>query len=366
MEMVIDSSGRMDTPNRRAFMKGTGSAVAVGLVAGCLGGGGANGSNGSGNFPNRPVTLIIPYSSGGGYNYYTRLVAKYISQEDYLPVEVQPQNVTGGGGVVGHNRLYNAEPNGYTDGIVNPDSMAKAQAIRDEAQFKLQDMTYYPRAAGRIPAVGVGDHVDLSSGEEFIRRMANDELTVGHSGVTSTGSIIPVAIGIAGDRYAVSNVLNNAVQFSGKSQWITAIKREEVDVMCGSHSSLLPFVRAGDLKITLVATRNEEPPEETPDASTLQDVDVADPQEIISIAGGQYHRTFAGPPGIPEERATVIREAIREAIQNEALQQEASDNNRPVNFASSQKAKDAITEAVNTWQNNKDLLRELIRRGQQG
>lgn len=366
--MGTDDMHQRSGANRRTFLKAAGGAVTAGFLAGCSGdggsGGGSGGDGGSGgstggsNYPENPITLVIPYSTGGGYNYYSRLVAKYINDEDYLSVEVKPQNVTGGGGLVGHNRIYNADPDGYTAGIVNPDSMAKAQVTQEEARFELQELTTFPRIAGRTPALAVGDHVDVSGGQEFIDAMASGELTVGHSGVTSSGSIIPISMGIASDSYDADTVLENDVQFDGKSQWLTAIKREEVDVMAGSYSSIYPFVESGDLRMNTVLTKDEEPPEQTPDATTLAEIDI-DAGRAIGLAGGTYHRFFAAPPELPEEKATTLRTAFKQAIQNEDLQAEAADNDRPVNFAGSEETAQGVEDIVSTWQENKDLLERL-------
>lgn len=366
------------TVDRRAFVKTASGAATIGLLAGCSESGGdakqqASGSTeassgqddsettqeGSSNFPQQPVKMLIPYSTGGGYNYYTRLTAKYINENDYLPVEVQAQNKTGGGGVVGHNAIYNADPNGYTNGIVNPDSMAKAQIVQDEVRFDLSELTFYPRIAGRTAAIGVGTHTDIKTGSEFIEAISNGDLTVGTSGITDSGTMIPIALGRAGGAFSEDKVLENHVVFDGKGGWITAMKRGDVDVMAASLSSLLPYVESGDVRTVLVFTTDENPPEEVSDADTLTDVDVEDPEGVVSLAGGKYHRVFAGPPDIPEERASTIRTAIRKAIKNDELQKEAQNNDRPVSFLNSEDAAKGVKKTVQLWKDNRDLLEKL-------
>lgn len=356
---------------RRRFLKITGGAVGAGLIAGCSGDGAsgetdptATNNNGTetsqqSDFPSDGMQFLIPYSTGGGYNYYSRLTVKYLNQENYLPVEVQAQNRTGGGGVVGHNAIYSAEPTGYTNGIINPDSMAKAQLLQDEARFDLSKMTIYPRIAGSTTAIGVGTHTDISSGSEFINAVANGDLKIGQSGVTSYGNMIPIALGVAGEVYGADMVTNNDVQFDGKGQWLTAMKRGDVDVMAGSLSSLLPYVESGDLRIALVLTTESSPPEEVSETDTLSDVDVSDPEGVVAMAGGQYHRVFAGPPDIPSERAEVIREALKNAIQNPDLQSEAQNNDRPINFLNSEDTANGVTNTIELWQENIDLLERL-------
>jgi tripartite-type tricarboxylate transporter receptor subunit TctC len=63
-------------------------------------------------FPNRPITLVCPWSAGGGTDRVSREVAGLL--EDELKVPVNVINATGGSGVTGHTRGALAKPDGYT------------------------------------------------------------------------------------------------------------------------------------------------------------------------------------------------------------------------------------------------------------
>lgn len=67
-------------------------------------------------FPERPITLIVPWAAGGG----TDAVARYIgaSLEKELGQPVTVVNRTGGNGVVGHSAVATAAPDGYTIGLI--------------------------------------------------------------------------------------------------------------------------------------------------------------------------------------------------------------------------------------------------------
>lgn len=64
------------------------------------------------DYPNRPITLICPWSPGGGTDLTSREVAALLERELGVPVNVI--NATGGGGVTGHTRGALARPDGYT------------------------------------------------------------------------------------------------------------------------------------------------------------------------------------------------------------------------------------------------------------
>ena len=65
-----------------------------------------------GHFPDRPITLICPWSAGGGTDRVSRQVASQLEEKLGVPVNVV--NATGGSGVTGHTRGARARPDGYT------------------------------------------------------------------------------------------------------------------------------------------------------------------------------------------------------------------------------------------------------------
>lgn len=66
-------------------------------------------------FPDRPITLIVPWAAGGGTDTVARIFAALFEKEIGQPVNVV--NRTGGGGVVGHSAIQTATPDGYTIGF---------------------------------------------------------------------------------------------------------------------------------------------------------------------------------------------------------------------------------------------------------
>ena len=67
-------------------------------------------------YPDRPLTLIVPWGAGGGTDATGRMIAGLLKDELGQPVTVV--NRTGGSGVVGHSAIANAPADGYTIGVV--------------------------------------------------------------------------------------------------------------------------------------------------------------------------------------------------------------------------------------------------------
>src|SRR6476619_7752923 len=67
-------------------------------------------------YPQRPVQLIVPWGAGGGTDATARIIATLLEKELKQPFNVV--NRTGGSGVVGHDAIARATPDGYTIGLI--------------------------------------------------------------------------------------------------------------------------------------------------------------------------------------------------------------------------------------------------------
>jgi tripartite-type tricarboxylate transporter receptor subunit TctC len=67
-------------------------------------------------YPQRPIQLIVPWGAGGGTDATARVIGSLLESELKQPVIVV--NRTGGSGVVGHQAIASAQPDGYTIGMI--------------------------------------------------------------------------------------------------------------------------------------------------------------------------------------------------------------------------------------------------------
>jgi len=82
------------------------------------------------NYPTRPVTLIVPWAAGGGTDATARIIGSLMEKELGQPVNVV--NRTGGSGVVGHQAIAAAQPDGYTIGLATVEiNMMHWQGLTD-------------------------------------------------------------------------------------------------------------------------------------------------------------------------------------------------------------------------------------------
>ena len=109
--------------NRRFWVRVLAAAAAATCAAFGLG-------NAQAAWPERPVTLIVPWGAGGGTDATARIIGSLLEKELGQPVTVV--NRTGGSGVVGHAAIASAPPDGYTIGLLTVEiAMMHWQGLTD-------------------------------------------------------------------------------------------------------------------------------------------------------------------------------------------------------------------------------------------
>ena len=99
-------------------------------------------------YPNRPLTLIVPWGAGGGTDAVARFIASLMEKDLGQPVNVV--NRTGGSGVVGHSAIAGAPPDGYTIGMIT----VEITMMHHQKLTELDPTSYTPIALVNLDPAG--------------------------------------------------------------------------------------------------------------------------------------------------------------------------------------------------------------------
>ena len=100
------------------------------------------------SYPNRPITLVVPWGAGGGTDAVARMLASLMEKDLGQPVNVV--NRTGGSGVVGHSAIANAAPDGYTIGLIT----VEITMMHHQKLTELNPTSYTPIALVNLDPAG--------------------------------------------------------------------------------------------------------------------------------------------------------------------------------------------------------------------
>lgn len=204
------------------------------------------------DFPNKPITIIVPNGTGGGSDLSARTVARFA--EKYLGVSMIIENREGGGQTVGHTYFKSVPNDGYTL-IVYGNSGTVVTPI-------LQDVEYDPfvdqEAIGRVTnlrnALVVSADAEYQTLEEFITYcQENPGVKLSTSGANGIDDLTARMMNL---RYNTGII---PVAYDSGGEASLAVLSGEVQVACTSVSSAKSQVDAGNLKILALACDTGDP-----------------------------------------------------------------------------------------------------------
>ena len=248
-------------------------------------------------YPERPLTIIVPWGAGGGTDATARIIGSVLEKELGQPVNVV--NRTGGSGVVGHSAIAEADPDGYTLGIATVEiGMMHWQGL---TELTWED--YTPLALMNEDAAGV--QVAADSGYDTLEALlaaieAGEPATFRASG-TGQGGIWHLAIaGMLNDR-GIDPAKVPWVPSEGAAPGLQELVAGGVNIVPCSLVEARALIDAGRVKSLAIMSANRA--ELFPDVPTLKEA-VGSDWQIGAWRG------IVGPAGLPEDVATKLTAAL--------------------------------------------------------
>ncbi|MPZ89734.1 MAG: hypothetical protein GEU81_17095 [Nitriliruptorales bacterium] len=301
-------------------------------------------------FEGETITLIVPFSPGGGYDSYSRMLAPYLGEE--LGAQVIVENEDGAGGLLAINNLITVEPDGTRIAIMNAVGVGGGAIAESEGvQFELDDLSYIGRvgASSHIFATGTD-----SSHETFDDVLASDEFTFGSAG--------PGAADFVNANLLIEMFDLNArivTGFEGSEENELAVTRGDVDAMTGDFDSRLPAIENGDHRPLLLL--GTEPDDAIPDTPAILELELDEEQEALATALIdllEFGRPIVGPPGMEEDRLTCLRDALQRVVDRDDLIAESEESGRPINWLTGEEVDELVQRLLDAPPEFAEILTE--------
>lgn len=255
-------------------------------------------------YPERPVTLVIPYGPGGATDISARALIKPLSERSSKPILLV--NRTGAGGVTGSMAVKSARADGYTMLAARVGSHSVNPAMKATLPYAVEDFRFVgvyeinPVVCAVRPDAGIDSMQQLADRA----RSAKGAVSFSSSGV---GSLLHLAGVMTMDAFGVPDAANTLVHIplKGGGEAATAVLTGTATFICTNSSALAGFVANGQLKPLLVTTAERLPGFDAPTAAEAGHPAL---EQLVGWTG------IAGPKGISDEVAATWREWLSEAI----------------------------------------------------
>jgi tripartite-type tricarboxylate transporter receptor subunit TctC len=247
-------------------------------------------------YPSRPLTVIVPWKAGGGTDTATRTLAAVLQDELGQPVNVV--NRTGGGGIVGHYALSQAQPDGYTLGAIT----VEITMMHWTGLTPLTYTDYSPIALITVnpSAITVRSDAPWEDIDDLIAALKAEPGTLTASG-TSLGGIWDLCrIGFL-EAVGLDQSAMPWVPSQGAAPALQELLAGGVDVVTASLAETDALRRAGRVR-TLALMANERLLV-APDVPTLKELGI----DYASEGGWMV---LAAPENLPNARLELLRVAV--------------------------------------------------------
>lgn len=195
------------------------------------------------DYPERDISMIIPFGVGGGSDTLARTIANVIGEMKLLPVQILPENRPGGSGAVGYSSV--AKERGNPNVIATVSVSFFTTPLQGGSPVSYRDFTPLG-AIAQSPYVLV---VPASSEYKTLDDLKKAKrLTTGTVGVVSDAALLAKM---------TSNSLGvkiDAVPFDGEGEVMAAILGGHVNVAYFNPSEVLPQIKAGTLRPLAVSS----------------------------------------------------------------------------------------------------------------
>lgn len=276
------------------------TALALGLAGGAFAA-----------YPERPITMIVPFAAGGPTDVTARIVGEHMSRT--LGQQIVIENVAGAGGTTGISRAAASTADGYTIMMGHMGTHGAAPAVYPNLKYNpTRDFEPVGLAAGTPILVVAKKDFPANDLKAFVAHVkANGpKLNEAHAGVGSVSHTTCTLL------HSILGVQPNRVAYRGTGPALNDLVAGQVDYMCDQIVNLVEQVRGGSIKAYAIATAERSPA--LPNVPTTKEAGLPDFQ--VSA----WNALFA-PKGLPTEIHTRLADTLVKALDDDATRKRLLD-----------------------------------------
>ena len=258
-------------------------------------------------YPEKPITIIVPWAAGGGTDATARTIATALEEE--LGQTVNVVNRTGGSGVVGHSAMATARPDGYTLGLVTGElNMMHWQGLTN---LTYEDYTPIGQINFDYPGIQVRADAPYESLEDLVAAIREEPKGTFQASGTGLGGVWHLAFagflmdqGMEADRVTW-------IPSQGAAPAMTELAAGGLEIVPSSVPEARSMIEAGRAKS--LGVMGPERIESFPDVPTIQEAIGSD------YLVGEW-RGIAGPKGMDPEVVATLETALEAAYNSDTYQ----------------------------------------------
>jgi tripartite-type tricarboxylate transporter receptor subunit TctC len=230
-------------------------------------------------YPERPITMIVPFAAGGPTDVTARIVGEHMSRT--LGQQIVIENVAGAGGTTGISRAAASTADGYTIMMGHMGTHGAAPAVYPNLKYNpTKDFEPIGLAAGTPILIVAKKDFPANNLKEFIAYLKANakKLNEAHAGVGSVSFTTCLLLN------SILKVKPTTIPYQGTGPAMNALVGGQVDYMCDQIVNAVPQIKGGTIKTYAIATPERNPA--LPDVPTTKEAGV---QHYVYSSVGSAH-----------------------------------------------------------------------------
>ena len=251
-------------------------------------------------YPERPITMIVPFAAGGPTDVTARIVGEHMSRT--LGQQIVIENVAGAGGTTGISRAAASTADGYTIMMGHMGTHGAAPAVYPNLKYNpTKDFEPVGLAAGTPILIVAKKDFPAKDLKGFIAHVkANGpKLNEAHAGVGSVSHTTCTLL------HSILGVQPNRVAYRGTGPALNDLVAGQVDYMCDQIVNLTPQIQGGTIKAFAIATAERNP--------ALRDVPTTKEAGLPEFQVSAWNAIFA-PRATPKDVVAKLNDALVKAL----------------------------------------------------
>jgi tripartite-type tricarboxylate transporter receptor subunit TctC len=257
------------------------------------------------DYPNRPITLIVPFAAGGTSDVIARLAAEQMGR--VLGKTIINENTAGAGGSTALTRAANASPDGYTIAIGNSGTNAASYIIYPDIKYAAGDFVPVGMVAKTLPVIAVKNDFPAQTVKELIDYAKKNpgKVNLGHAGVGSSNYLICRAFTKA------AGIEVTLVSYRGAAPAMNDLMGGQIDGVCDAAVSAAPAIEGGKIRGLVISSPSR--------LRTIPSVPTSAEAGLPEFQIQGWNALFA-PKNTPDAIIAKLNSALRAAVASEAFQ----------------------------------------------
>ena len=285
-------------------------------------------------FPERPITVVVPFAPGGIADITARAVAEQMART--LGQAVVVDNKPSAGSIVASQAVATARPDGHTLLLMSNANAVSVGLFRKLPYDPVKDFV----PVSTLGFFDIGLFVPAASRFASLRALL--DFARAHPGKLNIGSIAPGSTQhLAAKLFeTVAGIEALVVPYKGSPAVLTALRAGEVDVAFEIAGPMVPQLRAGAVRALAVTSDQRNPA--LPDVPTVAQAGLPG----YNVASWN---ALAAPAATPPAVLAVLDKAVREALASPAVRERLAPLGLRVQGSTSAEAQALLVAEIKRW-----------------